>query len=472
MVALLAFALGAFPAAAQDPWTTHGPGDVLCDAAGDDLDDQRRKFWQVADWGVVPSYRERLVEYCTADGEGPASSMRCTPDLLACQARGLRLDVPARGEGGEGRPVGVSTSARCVLSESFPRTGIGLRGLTLSDWSPELQFFAGAAGDRPCDVRIRQPTLLIKPDSPRNIYHGICDHANLYLSMDRRLGRGRRPRDRLLGAGGLRRARPLAVVRAVRRLHHSAGQTPRSLRRPERVLRPGGARRQPAVAPHLLLQHVRPRPRCRLPLRAGRLPAVLRRADQGAPARQGAAAAGTPPAEGLVRVKIMSRSKGTGRTSGTRHVTNEAELAGALRRCLPGVEVEVVNFDWNGRPPIAGQVALMAGTDILIGMHGAGLVHTLWLPPWAVVFEIYNCGDVHTYRDLARLMGVGYLTGQASDLVRHAPGVPVAERSKENPKFWNYQLDEDAYVARVEDAVRRVREHPSWPFHDSGTGPP
>ncbi|MCP3961777.1 MAG: glycosyltransferase family 61 protein, partial [bacterium] len=102
-----------------------------------------------------------------------------------------------------------------------------------------------------------------------------------------------------------------------------------------------------------------------------------------------------------------------------------AELAEALRRRVPGVEVEIVNFDWNGRPPIAGQVALMADTDVLVGMHGAGLVHTLWLPPWAVVFEIYNCGEASTYRDLARLMGVGYLTGKESDAVRHAPEVPV-----------------------------------------------
>jgi hypothetical protein len=29
---------------------------------------------------------------------------------------------------------------------------------------------------------IHEPTLLIKPDSGANIYHGLCDHVNLFLS--------------------------------------------------------------------------------------------------------------------------------------------------------------------------------------------------------------------------------------------------------------------------------------------------
>ncbi len=45
--------------------------------------------------------------------------------------------------------------------------------------------------------------------------------------------------------------------------------------------------------------------------------------------------------------------------------------------------------------PAAAQLALMADTDILVGMHGAGRVHTLWLPEWAVLYEIYNCGALY-----------------------------------------------------------------------------
>ena len=34
------------------------------------------------------------------------------------------------------------------------------------------------------------------------------------------------------------------------------------------------------------------------------------------------------------------------------------------------------------------QLMVMQNTDILIGMHGAGLTHLLFLPDWAAVFEL------------------------------------------------------------------------------------
>ena len=55
--------------------------------------------------------------------------------------------------------------------------------------------------------------------------------------------------------------------------------------------------------------------------------------------------------------------------------------------------------------PFLSQVSITAGTDILVGMHGAGLTHLLFLPDWAEVVELYNCDDVHCYQDLARLVG-------------------------------------------------------------------
>ena len=34
-------------------------------------------------------------------------------------------------------------------------------------------------------------------------------------------------------------------------------------------------------------------------------------------------------------------------------------------------------------------VQITHNSDIFIGMHGAGLTHLLFLPDWAVVFELY-----------------------------------------------------------------------------------
>ena len=405
---LLVLALTTLPVDAELPWDAYGPDDIVCKASSSDLDSdlgsERRAFWQVADWGVVPSQRALLVEHCTHDGDAAsASSMRCTSDLRHCRARGLRLDVPALNSNGIDGKVAVSTSSPCRLSDDFPRSGIGLRGLTLSDWSPELQFFEGSDGERSCDVRIRRPTLLIKPDSRRNIYHGLCDHANLFLSMwiagwqevedleiiywlpEEADERVRSPWYELFDAFTTSPVRPLGYYagRSVCFDDAVLAVNPRSIGTFFYNMPVPGREAECRSGPGGFLRSFGERTKERL------LPRPPRSLAPGDP----------------VRIKIMSRSKGTGRTSGTRQVTNEVELAEAVRKRIPGVEVEIVNFDWNGRPPITGQVALMAETDVLVGMHGAGLVHTLWLPPWAVVFEIYNCGDVDTYRDLAHSDG-------------------------------------------------------------------
>lgn len=34
------------------------------------------------------------------------------------------------------------------------------------------------------------------------------------------------------------------------------------------------------------------------------------------------------------------------------------------------------------------QLKVIQNTDVLIGMHGAGLTHMLFLPDWASVFEL------------------------------------------------------------------------------------
>jgi protein O-GlcNAc transferase len=384
--------------------------------------------------------------------------LRCTPDLRLCQARGIRLDIPpANGT----ERAGVAVSTACDLGDGCPRSGPFLGGI--SDWGPELRELRGSGRGGPCDVLIHEPTLLIKPDSRANVYHGLCDHLNLFLSAwiagwedvaDLRIvtwepastvERVQSPWYELYDAFTTQPVRPLG---------YWAG---RSVCFDEAVF----AVNPRAAGTFFYNMGVPGRgERCR----SGPESFVRTFAE-----RTWAGVLDRPPRrpgpDEPVRLKVMSRGAGTGRTSGTRKVRNEAELVAAVRRRLPGVEVEVVNFDWNGRPPITGQLALMAETDVLVGMHGAGLVHALWLPQWAVVYEIYNCGDANTYADLARLAGVDYLTGRESEVVRrYPPEVPVAEEHKANPKFWNYEIDEDAFVAHVEGAVRRVRAHPASPF--------
>ncbi len=77
-----ALAITAGDAGAEDPWAAYGPDDISCEATGDDLDRVRRDFWQVADWGVVPSRRR-------------SASRRPTWGLTAGLAAPTRAHSPA-----------------------------------------------------------------------------------------------------------------------------------------------------------------------------------------------------------------------------------------------------------------------------------------------------------------------------------------------------------------------------------------
>lgn len=95
---------------------------------------------------------------------------------------------------------------------------------------------------------------------------------------------------------------------------------------------------------------------------------------------------------------------------GTRHILNHDELLRALS-AIPRMQVSTARFDFADKVPFEEQVSRMAHADVIVGLHGAGLTHALWMPPWAAVVEILNCGDDTCYRNLAALCGLAYFTG-------------------------------------------------------------
>jgi len=110
--------------------------------------------------------------------------------------------------------------------------------------------------------------------------------------------------------------------------------------------------------------------------------------------------------------------------------------------------------------------AITRNTDILIGMHGAGLTHLLFLPNWACIFELYNCEDPNCYKDLARLRGVRYRTWEQRELVypqdegHHPEGGAHA-------KFTNYSFDVPEFVHLVDEAAKEILSHKEFPRESS-----
>lgn len=131
----------------------------------------------------------------------------------------------------------------------------------------------------------------------------------------------------------------------------------------------------------------------------------------------------------------------------------------ALRERVKDVDVRIVAYTRS--MTFKQQLEITRNTDVFIGMHGAGLTHLLFLPDWATVFELYNCGDAGCYKDLARLRGVSYLTWENATKVYpedegHHPDGQAHE------KFTNYKFEVNEFVRLVKKAVERVRDNEKY----------
>lgn len=80
-----------------------------------------------------------------------------------------------------------------------------------------------------------------------------------------------------------------------------------------------------------------------------------------------------------IRISFLSRD------TKFRRVLNENELIDALKA---NENYDVQKLVYNRNMSFKKQLELTRNTDVLIGMHGAGLTHLLFLPDWAAVFEL------------------------------------------------------------------------------------
>lgn len=110
---------------------------------------------------------------------------------------------------------------------------------------------------------------------------------------------------------------------------------------------------------------------------------------------EGSTAAATGSSERPLVVRIISRRPGPGTARMARQIGNEEELLSVLRALGSssgggsGVGPLAVSLlDFAGLP-LDQQLAAVAGTDILIGMHGAALTYAFLLSPHAALVELW-----------------------------------------------------------------------------------
>lgn len=105
----------------------------------------------------------------------------------------------------------------------------------------------------------------------------------------------------------------------------------------------------------------------------------------------------------------------------SRKIKNENELLTKVKELLPGHNVYGVQID---KYSMRKQLLIISKTDILIGMHGAGLSHTLFLPKHAGLIEFYpvywSTSNQH-FKAMAKWRHLHYLTWNNVDSKRELP---------------------------------------------------
>lgn len=135
---------------------------------------------------------------------------------------------------------------------------------------------------------------------------------------------------------------------------------------------------------------------------------------------------------------------------------NEQEL---IDRINSNEQYEVRRVVYDKSIKFIDQLKITRNSDIFIGIHGAGLTHLLFLPKWATLFELHNCGDPNCYSDLAKLRGVNYMTWEDELLVTM---IDAGYKDNTHDKFKNYKFDADEFGRLVAKAVKAVKSHQDY----------
>ena len=119
-------------------------------------------------------------------------------------------------------------------------------------------------------------------------------------------------------------------------------------------------------------------------------------------------------AEGALRITFALRAEGTRRVLNAAELLSDCNAAGALLLKGPAGEVRVplvcTQRAFGGEGGMAADAAAMDATDVLVGVHGAGLTNLGFLRPGALVLELRPLGFDRAnadrfYRPLARDSG-------------------------------------------------------------------
>lgn len=418
-------------------------------------DKAKYRYWMQGDFGKLRGYLDEIKsgQLCEPKTTSSTSYLMCAREAKMCQAKNLYLHLPSLSERDKHSilvPQNGVIGSYCNLNKRSLEEQTSVKR-SLSTWGHQLQSFSELGfdpfdGDKEqCDVVFERPVVFVQLDAMGNLYHHFCDFFNLYLTQHTnnswfgtdvqiiRWGDHYRFRDPFMDAWsaftdhevlslrdfvGKKLCLPDVTFALLPRMAHGLyystylDQTCR------------GSALMKSFSDHFLFR--------------------MNITDD------------AKDAVDTIRITFLQRGSNQTKYPVFRRVVNADALVKRLRK-VPNATVKVVSFD-HGEMNFLEQLQITRNTDIFIGMHGAGLAHFMFLPDWAVAFELYNCGDIRCYRDLAGLRGVTYMTWEdASKVTEHDKD--GHERYSGNSKFWNYSFDVEEFIRLVSKARDTLLEH-------------
>ncbi|XP_022184305.2 EGF domain-specific O-linked N-acetylglucosamine transferase isoform X2 [Nilaparvata lugens] len=408
--------------------------------------DQINTFYTQADFGYIREQQKEMTVMCEPLFKED-SSLECSKYLRFCRGRNLMInftDLMDRKEPlrykmdvlKDGQIGGYCTFYEDRLKDECTHIS------PLQSWGPEMRYFKRldkrpiVSGD--CDIVIEKPTFIMKIDAI-NMYHHFCDFFNLYMSQHLNLSQ----------PDGFSTDVHILIWESFSYFSNFASAFE-------------------AFTEHPIwdLKTFKGKTVCFRNVVFPLLPRMIFGLYYNTPIIWGCEKSGLFHAFSkhiLHRLKIPEKKRKSAkiritllsRNTDYRNILNENELIEALEK---NSNYQVRRVIFNRSVDFKKQLEVVRNTDLFIGMHGAGLTHLLFLPDWAVVFELYNCEDENCYMDLARLRGVKYITWQdkskleQQDEGKHPDGGAHA-------KFTNYKFDVEEFMRLIVNAEEYITSH-------------
>lgn len=128
--------------------------------------------------------------------------------------------------------------------------------------------------------------------------------------------------------------------------------------------------------------------------------------------------------------------------SKSRMLLNHTELFDALQAQYPHVRVDFAGISF------AQQLEIIQHTDVLVGVHGAGMTHEIFLTPGSALVEILPPGlNYRGYRNIADLVGLSYYSAHAG---------PRGNGEQENWHNEDVVVDREPFMEIMEVAIKTM----------------